>query len=276
MRAESLWRQALDRTDQARESKALVPLSTELMDAAHLSPFVLRRLLSQTPKHLRADGPKPNPFLPWEQDLEVAPLGSSHVLLLNKYPVQPAHVLVISQGWQPQEGWLSALDWQAVASVASDTNGLWFFNSAATSGASQRHRHVQLLPRQAGEPTCPLEPWFNSQLNGERETMPWLHAISRRTDPTNHLDLPWLYSQQLEQLGLGRANQDPKPLHPYNLLFNDQWFITIRRDKEHCAGFSLNALGFSGYLLATDHSDLDWLGRHGPMELLKQVATPAP
>ena len=51
MRAESLWRQALDRTDQARESKALVPLSTELMDAPHLSPFVLRRLLSQTPKH---------------------------------------------------------------------------------------------------------------------------------------------------------------------------------------------------------------------------------
>lgn len=255
-------------------SKALVPLSTELMDAPELSPFVLRRLLSQTPKHLRADGPKPNPFLPWEQDLEVSPLGSSHVLLLNKYPVQPAHVLVISQDWQAQEGWLSALDWQAVASVASDTNGLWFFNSTAASGASQRHRHVQLLPRQVGEPTCPLELWFNSELNGE-EALPWLHAISRRKDPTNHLDLPRLYSQQLEQLGLGRANQDQKPLHPYNLLFNDQWFITIRREREHCAGFSLNALGFAGYLLATDHSDLHWLRRHGPMELLKQVATPA-
>ncbi len=276
MRAETLWREALDRTNQARESKALVPLSTELMAAPHLSPFVLRRLLSQSPKHLRTDGPKPNPFLPWEQDLEVARLGSSHVLLLNKYPVQPAHVLVISQDWQPQEGWLSALDWQAVASVASDTNGLWFFNSSASSGASQRHRHVQLLPRQAGEPTCPLEPWFNGQLNGEGDTMPWLHAISKRTDPRNHGDLPRLYSQQLEQLGLGRANQDQKPLHAYNLLFNDQWFITICRDKEHCAGFSLNALGFSGYLLATEHSDLDWLWRHGPMELLKQVATTTP
>ncbi len=275
MRPESLWRQALDRTDQAKESKALVPLSTELMAAPHLSPFVLRRLLSQTPKHLRADGPKPNPFLPWERELEVSRLGASHVVLLNKYPVQPAHVLVISQGWQPQEGWLSDLDWQAVASVATDTNGLWFFNSSPASGASQRHRHVQLLPRQAGEPTCPLEPWFNSQLQGERERLPWLHAISRRTDPTNHLDLPRLYNQQLELLGLGRANQDPKPLHPYNLLFNDQWFITIRREKEDWAGFSLNALGFSGYLLATDHSDLNWLRCHGPMELLKQVATPA-
>jgi ATP adenylyltransferase len=87
--------------------------------------------------------------------------------------------------------------------------------------------------------------------------------------------LPALYSQQLEQLGLGRIDIEQKPLHPYNLLFNDQWFITIRRDKEHCAGFSLNALGFAGYLLATDYSDLGWLKRHGPMELLKQVATTA-
>jgi ATP adenylyltransferase len=235
----------------------------------------LRRLLSETPKHLKADGPKPNPFLPWEKDLEVSPLGSGHVLLLNKYPVQPAHVLVISQDWQPQEGWLSELDWQAVATVAGDTNGLWFFNSAPASGASQRHRHVQLLPRHAGEPTCPLEPWFNSQLNGEGGAVPWRHAISRRTDPKNHGDLVQLYRDQLEQLGLGRANHDQKPFHPYNLLFNDQWFMTIRREKEHCAGFSLNALGFAGYLLATDHSDLDWLSLHGPMELLRQVATPA-
>jgi AAA+ ATPase superfamily predicted ATPase len=56
---------------------------------------------------------------------------------------------------------------------------------------------------------------------------------------------------------------------------SDLFDITIRRKKEHCAGFSLNALGFAGYLLATDRSQLDWLGLHGPVELLKQVASPA-
>jgi ATP adenylyltransferase len=105
--------------------------------------------------------------------------------------------------------------------------------------------------------------------------LPWIYAISRRTDPDNQGDLAQLYSDQLQQLGLGRSNEDQQPLHPYNLLFNDRWFITIRREKEHCAGFSLNALGFAGYLLATDNSDLDWLEQHGPLELLKQVATPA-
>ena len=274
MRAESYWHQALARTDLALDSKALVPLGTELINAPHLAPFVLRRLLSQTPKHLRADGPKANPFLPWEKNLEVSPLGTSHVLLLNKYPVQPAHVLVISQGWQPQDGWLSAMDWAAVASVARDTNGLWFFNSTGASGASQRHRHLQLLPRHPGEATCPLEPWFHGRLDGEAEELPWLHAISRRTDARDHGDLEQLYCEQLEQLGLGRAGRDPKPVHPYNLLFNDEWFMTIRREREHCAGFSLNALGFAGYLLATNNSDLDWLTHHGPLELLKQVATP--
>lgn len=274
MRPENYWHQALVTTDQAYETRALVPLSTELVEEPFLSPFVLRRLISQTPKHLRSGGPRPNPFLPWESELEVERLGLSHVLLLNKYPVQPAHVLVISQDWKPQDGWLSPLDWQAVATVAGDTNGLWFFNSAAASGASQRHRHLQLLPRHDGEATCPLEPWFRKQRDGELEDFPWLHAISRRTDPENHGDLAMLYSQQLAQLGIGCAHRNRKPLHPYNLLFNDEWFITIRREKEHCAGFSINALGFAGYLLATDRSDMGWLKQHGPLELLNQVATP--
>jgi sulfate adenylyltransferase (ADP) / ATP adenylyltransferase len=50
----------------------------------------------------------------------------------------------------------------------------------------------------------------------------------------------------------------------------------VRREREHCAGFSLNALGFAGYLLATDGSDLDWLRREGPWQLLRAVAAPAP
>ena len=67
----------------------------------------------------------------------------------------------------------------------------------------------------------------------------------------------------------------PQPLYPYNLLFNDRWFVTIRRVREHCAGFSLNALGFAGYLLATEQSDLGWLDQNGAWALLGQVAAPA-
>jgi ATP adenylyltransferase len=207
--------------------------------------------------------------------LQVELLGSSHVVLLNKFPVQEAHLLLISQQWMPQAGWLSPTDWQAVAHVAADTDGLWFFNSAAASGASQPHRHLQLLPRHPDEPSCPLDGHLEQQLAGSSRPWPWHYAISRRVDPSGHGDLEQLYNDHASQLGLGDPDQLPQPLYPYNLLFNDRWFVTIRRVREHCAGFSLNALGFAGYLLATEQSDLGWLDQNGAWALLGQVAAPA-
>ena len=68
---------------------------------------------------------------------------------------------------------------------------------------------------------------------------------------------------------------DAKPLHPYNLLFDDQWFLTVRRRQEHAAGFSVNALGFAGFLLQTQQSDRAWLEAQGAWSLLAAVASPA-
>ena len=64
----------------------------------------------------------------------------------------------------------------------------------------------------------------------------------------------------------------PNPGIPYNLLFDDSWLLTVRRTKENCAGFSLNALAFAGYLLATESSDIELLEREGPWSLLRAVA----
>ncbi len=280
MRAEQYWQQALLRSEAAQASGALVPLATKVIEAPQLQPFLLRRLLSRTPKHLRGGGPKPNPFLPWDPALEVACLPTGHVALLNKYPVQPGHLLLITQSWQPQSGWLSTDDWQGVAQVTSDTGGLWFFNSCAAAGASQPHRHLQLLPRVAGEPSCPLALACQAQLEHgvavgtAMAPWPWAYRLSRRRDPRGGSDLESLYLSQAEQLGLGSPHHDPQPRHPYNLLFDDDWVLMVRRTQEHCAGFSLNALAFGGYLLATERSDLAWLERQGPWQLLQAVASP--
>jgi ATP adenylyltransferase len=45
----------------------------------------------------------------------------------------------------------------------------------------------------------------------------------------------------------------------------------VRRRREGAAGFSINALGFAGYLLATENSDVRWLKSHGPEALLREV-----
>jgi ATP adenylyltransferase len=272
VRAERIWQRALQLSSHAQASGALVPLATEVLVAPQHEPFVLRRLLSTTPKHLRRGGPKPNPFLPWERPLEVEQLDSGHVVLLNKYPVQAGHLLLISATWQPQSGWLSADDWRGVAHLAGDTGGLWFFNSCAASGASQPHRHLQLLPRRAGEASTPLAKEIERQLAMLDTPWPWAYRLSRRADPLGATDLPALYLEHAEQLGLGHPHYDPQPRHPYNLLFDDDWLLTVRRTQEHCAGFSLNALAFAGYLLATESSDIELLEREGPWSLLRAVA----
>ncbi len=259
---------------RALDQGALVPLETGTLQLHGVEPFVVRELLSRPPRHLRTGGPRPNPFHPWDQPLQVDLLEPAHVLLLNKYPVQEAHLLVITREWQPQGGWIGTADWQAVSLVAADTGGLWFFNSGARSGASQPHRHLQLLPRRPGESSCPLAGRFLDQLGGREPAWGWEYRLSPRRDALGGSDLEPLYLEHCRSLGLGDPQQDSQPRQPYNLLFDDAWFLTVRRLKEHCAGFSINALGFAGFLLCTEGSDRGWLERHGPWALLADVAAP--
>jgi ATP adenylyltransferase len=274
----SLLQRALERSQSAEVSGALVPLQTALLQHPAWPPFTVRRLLSRTPKHLRSGGPKPNPFLPWDPALEVQRLGQGHVVILNKFPVQRGHLLLITQQWQPQAGWLHRDDWQALAGVEADTSGLWFFNSCAAAGASQPHRHLQLLPRSTGEASCPLASRCLAQLDGAGVRWPWAYQLSRRqaagTDRAA-AELEELYRQHTQALGIGDPSHHPVPLHPYNLLFDGDWLMTVRRSREHWAGFSVNALGFAGYLLITDQADQSWLEREGPLTLLQAVATAA-
>ncbi|MFZ9620894.1 MAG: ATP adenylyltransferase [Prochlorococcaceae cyanobacterium] len=272
-----LLQAALQRSEEAEACGALVPLHTQLVTWPETSPFVVRRLLSDTPKHLRSAGPKPNPFLPWDPRLEVERPGPDHTLILNKFPVQRAHLLLISQSWQPQSGWLRRSDWQTLSAIEQRCPGLWFFNSCAAAGASQPHRHLQLLPRQADEMSCPLAAQFLAQLEGRQAAWPWRYRLSRRLAGSADAaaELEALYLQHQQELGLGDPRHEVQPQRPYNLLFDRQWFMTVERNQEHWAGFSINALGYAGCLLVTPESDQAWLLRNGPLALLKAVAAPS-
>ena len=276
-----LHRLALQRSEQAVSSGALCPLTT------HVEPwtghddqsFELRSLIGSPPRHLRPAGPKPNPFRPWDQRLELEPVGGGHVLILNKYPVQIGHMLLITRDWAPQTGWLSPLDWQAVHAVRQHSSGLWFFNSGPRAGASQPHRHLQLLPREPGQSLCPRARWWESKLRGEPDTRcgdrldhrTSVVALSSATAESLHE----AYLTLCQAQGMGHPSVDVRPRHPYNLLFGDRWMGLVSRSHDECNGFSINALGFAGYLLCTDHSDRPWLDRHGPDGLLNQVVPPS-
>ena len=272
-----LLRKATEVTVAASASGALVPLDTTL---THLmgdegSRFELRHLLSATPKHLRASGPKPNPFLPWDPRLEVDRIGESHVVILNKYPVQTSHMLLITQDWQPQTGWLSMEDWLSLARIDATTTGLWFFNSGPDAGASQPHRHLQLLPRAAGERICARDDWFrrcaqNTTTSAEDPLLRSSRVAAISSTLTGET-LQELYLALADDLGLGDPTTDDCPRGAYNLLLSRQWMAIVRRRREGIRGFSVNALGFAGSLLSTEASDRQWIQRSGPEALLQAV-----
>ena len=257
----------------ALASGALVPLATEVLPLPGCDPFVVRRLISATPKHLKRAGPKANPFRPWDPRLEVEQL-HHHVVLLNKYPVQPGHLLLINNHWAPQNGWLQQQDWSAVIELWRQQDGLWFFNSCPEAGASQPHRHLQLLPRHAEEASCPLVNQLISADGGGGTA--WGGAMACRNIPApSELQPEHLveaYQELAQELGFGDPELDAKPQGFYNLLFANGWMAMVARSRESHAGFSVNALGFAGYLLATEGCDLQWLQQHGPLQLLAAVS----
>lgn len=284
---EHFWTAALSRSSQALEQGALIPLTTSRLPCPGPGGehFELRQLNARLPRHHQPEGPKPNPFSPWDPELEIDSIGVDHVLILNKYPVQTGHMLLITRHWASQVHWLTHADWNALVHVDLDTSGLWFFNSGPKAGASQPHRHLQLLRRQSGERTCPRENWFRrllevSNTGGVAESHDPLIgscAVAQRpklSDPEQESRaLHALYRTLAMTLALGDADAEQPPLAAYNLLLSPDWMALIRRRKERASGFSLNALGFAGYLLATENSDLGWLEHHGAERLLQEVVS---
>ena len=277
MKSESIWSKALEISRNAVNCGAVIPLDTIKYNSIDKrSDYELRFLKSPIPKYIKEYGPKRNPFVPWDPRLEIQPINDKHTVILNKYPVQLGHMLLITNSWKPQNGWLSNDDFEAILKVDNDTTGLWFFNSSKEAGASQPHRHFQLLPRHFSENICPRYEWFCSLLNNEKDINSEIsHSISIRprninTDSIAN-DLFCSYKSMVKEMKLGQIDIVNKPLKPYNLLITSNWIALIKRKTDRSNGFSINALGFAGYFLGTKRSDVDALINFGPEKILKDV-----
>ena len=273
MSLETYWKKALHQTQLSINDESLYPLKTRIItsDLYQNNDFIIRKLDTLNFNKERIYGPKQNPFCPWDKILEIDKIDDDHQLILNKYPVQKGHILLITNNWKPQNGWLDINDWKAIQKVNKDTSGLWFFNSSPIAGASQPHRHFQLLRRSKDEISCPREKWFlEMKLDKDRESKLKKNIfVSKFNFLENSISLYELYLELSMKLGLGDTISDLKPRYPYNLLITNKWIAIIKRSNDHIHGFSINGLGFAGYLLVTEKSDINYLKKFGPEKLLE-------
>ena len=273
MNKEIYWEKALQKTKISINSKSLFPLNTtDITKSLYKgNDFVIRELDIAKYKKNKLVGPKINPFKPWENILEIDSIGNDHQLILNKYPVQLGHILLITNEWKEQNGWIDIKDWEAIKKVNNDTTGLWFFNSGPLAGASQPHRHFQLLRRDPSEVSCPREKWILEFCNVNYKNVSFCKniIIKKFSNFINEENMHEIYKDLLFELGLGKPETDKKPRYPYNLIFTDKWILLIKRKTDNLLGFSINALGFAGYILVTERSNIRYLKKYGPEKLLE-------
>ncbi|MBE9042666.1 phosphorylase, partial [Oscillatoriales cyanobacterium LEGE 11467] len=191
----TLWKQMCDRTQHALSCGALQPISTEyeVVEAGGIR-FLVRILANldrkakakkeQTQK-TAASGKDFNPFLPYEEDLFVADISQTHVGLLNKFNVVDHHLLIVTRAFEEQDTWLTRSDFAALHACLAQVDGLAFYNGGTLAGASQRHKHLQLvpLPTSADEPQIPIAGAIaNAEFEGAVGTIPafnFVHGIGK-------------------------------------------------------------------------------------------------
>jgi ATP adenylyltransferase len=292
----SLWATLLARYRHASSIRALLPIDTEqaiVKDGA--VRFVVRQLSSLTRKHAARDearrsGDGRNPFLPYDPALFVADVGPEHVALLNKYPVIPHHLLVVTRRFEDQESLLTPHDFAALAACMVEIDGLAFYNGGAAAGASQPHKHLQLVPLPLADDDrrVPIEPLLAcapADAGPDRVPgLPFRHSFIRlgpamSGDPESAAEmLAEHYRSLCAACGIeGLAQRGAlRQSAPYNLLLTREWMLLVPRTRECVDSISMNALGFAGCLFVRDAAQMRLVVERGPMALLRAVAVPLP
>ncbi|MCL4201113.1 MAG: hypothetical protein KJ000_01370 [Pirellulaceae bacterium] len=301
----TLWQRVTDTSRRALRDAALKPIATsfQFVEDGGIR-FLVRVVEHLANKPRREDGlvaddhRQRNPFLPYESALFVADAGAEYVCLLNKFNVVEHHLLIVTRDFVHQDRPLEVADFAVWWRCLNEYESLGFYNGGTLAGASQPHRHMQLVPLPLADSGAriPIEPLLDTddrrspgcQPVAVREGEPeWLMASSRL--PFRHAfvrlctlpetstgeageTLHQLYCTLLDETGIGASVQpDGRLAAAYNLLLTRQWMLLVPRRHEHFVGISLNALAFAGAFLTRNQQELEMLRQSGPMAALSHA-----
>lgn len=249
---------------RARRSGALCSVPTRIVPHQERGLTFLIHLLDG-PLHKPHGGGQDHqdPFASPDPELLVARY-AHYYLLLNKFNVLSSHLLLVTRDAQPQDGTLSEQDFAAFWPLLCAHGAIGFYNGGPDAGASQPHRHFQLLPGQfdSGLTGPPINP---RDADTRRLLCPrsiWL-ALSA-DDPAHRVFAA--YRQACHQLALA-------PAHPFNLILLPEGLWLIPRSCRRVVT-EINALAFLGSLFAVNRQELDSIRQSGVVNLLRQASAP--
>ena len=255
-----------------------LPTEYELIEQDGIT-FLVRILLNLVRKDKEKQKPRSkenfNPFLPYEEDLFVADISDTHLCLLNKFNVVDHHILMVTREFESQDSLLNQQDFAAMEVCLREMDGLAFYNGGQVAGASQGHKHLQLVPF----PLIAQEEKINFPLEKAIASVQWQDGVGRipafifphimgKIDfPTSPQIIWQCYHHLLKILGL---NNQKQPL-AYNLLATRQWLLIVPRSQESFRSISINSLGFAGSFFVRNQQQKQILLEHGLLKVLGEV-----
>jgi sulfate adenylyltransferase (ADP) / ATP adenylyltransferase len=290
---DTLWETVKQRTQHAIESGALqsIPTDCEFIEAQGIR-FLVRILSNLVRKDAakRSENQKTqksgqpfNPFLPYDPDLFVTDISPTHVCLLNKFNVVNYHLLLVTREFEEQESLLTLADFEAMWGCLQQVDGLGFYNGGTEAGASQKHKHLQVVPMPIAPDglRLPVEPAIAEVIARDGvETIPRFPFPCAITffDPglfespvtAAQISLDSYY-QLLENVGLNATKTAPRQPGPYNLLMTRDWMLIVPRSQENFESISINSLAFAGSLFVRNTQQMQLLKETGPMKILETV-----
>ena len=293
----TLWKRTREQTQFALQTGALqsIPTEYQFIEQDGISFFV--RIVSnlarkekakqQQAKKSETSGKPFNPFLPYEEDLFVGNLSPTHLCLLNKYNVLEHHLLIVTREFEEQENLLTLQDFQALWMGLAEIDGFVFYNAGADAGASQRHKHLQLvrLPLVPDGAKFPIEPALTSAqflgAIGSCPKLPFVHALMRldpllvRSPEEAAATTLEYYYNLLAKVGIhGENGMAGKQSGAYNFIITREWMLLIPRVQESFEGILVNSLGCCGAMLVKTEEQLEHLKEITPFAVLRNVCIP--
>jgi ATP adenylyltransferase len=280
-------------SEKALASGSLLPISTvsEYVEdnGVRLVVRILANLVRKDEDRLkRAQEKRGNPFLPYEKELFVADISPTHLALLNKFNVMEKHLLIVTREFEDQENLLTHADFSALWLCMAEYEAVGFYNGGEAAGASQPHKHLQIVPLPLAEegPPVPIQPLVDEIKDAGRITrlrsFGFRHCFAKlELDDSGFPNKPKeqcyaLYREMLSQLGMSVPSKTKtvKQSGPYCLVATRQWMLLVPRSREFYEEVSVNSLGFAGCLLVRKHEHLELVKKTGPLELLRSVSIP--
>ena len=225
-------------------------------------------------------------------DLLVDSSISTHTLVLNKYNTFKLHALLVTNSFELQSSGLNLQDIKVVMMYIQAITAVGFFNSAEISGASQPHKHIQLVPLDSFREVMDMA-HHNSTSTSSLSTLFPIDTYIKKSNINMSIgqivslkDLPFQHFVTLLPTtastpeDLFRAYESMRRMcagREYNFILTTEWMMMVPRSKAEISLSSsmvpVNSFGFMGFLLAANQDQLKEILSHqaGVLDLLKQV-----